>query len=157
DHELKVISDRITLVEKHFAALSKDILIYNTALEGLREKGSRLSTSLDAYAEQEFPSVRNSVQSMSECIATVQDYIGAELEQDLQKATLDSGRSRQTMVEQMVTFEKKKIEDIKKIFGDFFHGQLLFHAKALEIYTQAYQNLMVIDEGQDLEVVSINT
>jgi len=38
------------------------------------------------------------------------------------------------------------------MFGDFFHGQLLFHAKALEICTQAYQSLMVIDEEQDLEV-----
>ncbi|KXJ13583.1 protein FAM92A [Exaiptasia diaphana] len=210
DHELKVISDRITLIDKHFAALSKDILSYNTAMESVQEKGVRLSTTLDAYAEQEFPSVRNAVQQVSECVASAQDFLGAEinylhtkvaqplalyatnckhardytkgtttsrdkelaklkvvekmkskdpnntsklsqLEQELQKATVDSARARQTMVDQMITFEKKKIEDLKKMLGDFFHGHLLFHAKALEIYTHAYQSLMVIDEDQDLE------
>lgn len=43
---------------------------------------------------------------------------------------------------------------LQKVLGDFFHGQLLFHAKALEIFTHAYQSLMIIDEEQDLEVSS---
>lgn len=48
-------------------------------MEGVQEKGARLSTSLDAYAEQEFPSVRNAVQQVSECVASAQDYLGAEV------------------------------------------------------------------------------
>jgi hypothetical protein len=79
DHELKIVSDRIALAEKHFATLSKDILSYNTSLEGEREKGSKLSATLDAYAGQEYPSVRNAMQNVSECIATVQDYLNAEV------------------------------------------------------------------------------
>ncbi|XP_031565093.1 protein FAM92A-like [Actinia tenebrosa] len=210
DHELKIVSDRIALAEKHFTSLSKDVLSYNASLEGVKEKGNKLSSSLDSYADMEYPSVRNAMQNVSECVATMQDYLTAEvnflhgkvaqplsfyatnckiakdyakgaitardkelaklksldkmkskdpnnksklakLEQELQKASIDSGRARQTMVDQMVIFEKKKIEDLKSIFGSFFHGQLLFHAKALETYTQAYKHLMAIDEQLDLE------
>ena len=40
------------------------------------------------------------------------------------------------------------------VFSCFFHGQMLFHAKALELYTAAFQNLYSMDEEQDLEVSS---
>ena len=40
----------------------------------------------------------------------------------------------------------------QNILGNLFHGQMLYHAKALETYTKAYQNLMAIDGENDLEV-----
>lgn len=39
------------------------------------------------------------------------------------------------------------------VFNNFFHGQMYFHAKALELYTTAIQNLVSMDEGQDIEVI----
>jgi len=36
-----------------------------------------------------------------------------QVEQDLQKLTVDANRARQTLEEQMVEFERKKMEDIK--------------------------------------------
>ncbi|XP_020603297.1 protein FAM92A1-like [Orbicella faveolata] len=75
----------------------------------------------------------------------------SKAEQDLQKLTVDANRSRQTLEEQMVEFERKKMEDIKTVFSNFFHGQMLFHAKALELYTAAFQSLISMDEEQDIE------
>lgn len=74
-----------------------------------------------------------------------------QAEQDLQKLTVDANRSRQTLEEQMVEFERKKMEDIRTVFSNFFHGQMLFHAKALEFYTTAFQSLLSMDEEQDIE------
>lgn len=75
----------------------------------------------------------------------------SQLEQDLQKLTVDANRARQTLEEQMIEFERKKMEDIKTVFSNFFHGQMYFHAKALELYTTAIQNLVSMDEEQDIE------
>ena len=41
------------------------------------------------------------------------------------------------------------------MFSNFFHGQMLFHAKALEFYTSAFQSLLSMDEEQDIEVLFI--
>ena len=49
-------------------------------------------------------------------------------------------------------FEKQKIKDIKPIFSEFITIEMLFHGKALEVYTAAYQNIQKIDEEEDLEV-----
>lgn len=42
------------------------------------------------------------------------------------------------------------------MFSNFFHGQMLFHAKALELYTAAFQSLVSMDEEQDIEVSYFN-
>lgn len=38
------------------------------------------------------------------------------------------------------------------IFSEFITIEMLFHGKALEVYTAAYQNIQKIDEEEDLEV-----
>ena len=50
-----------------------------------------------------------------------------KLEQDLQKLTVDANRARQTLEEQMIEFERKKMEDIKVNFdtrGNNFKSRL---------------------------------
>ena len=44
---------------------------------------------------------------------------------------------------------------LQLVFSNFFHGQMLFHAKALELYTTAFQRLSSLDEEQDIEVLLI--
>lgn len=41
---------------------------------------------------------------------------------------------------------------LQKIFGEFVTVEMAFHAKALEIYTTAYQHIQNVDEEADLEV-----
>ena len=41
---------------------------------------------------------------------------------------------------------------MQSILHDFVNIELLYHAKALEMYTQCYQSLNHMDEEQDLEV-----
>ena len=38
------------------------------------------------------------------------------------------------------------------IFSELITIEMLFHGKALEVYTAAYQNIQKIDEEEDLEV-----
>lgn len=41
---------------------------------------------------------------------------------------------------------------LQNIFSEFITIEMLFHGKALEIFTAAYQNIQNIDENEDLEV-----
>ncbi|NXI38670.1 FA92A protein, partial [Galbula dea] len=73
-------------------------------------------------------------------------------ESELQRASLDATRTTRQLEETIDNFEKQKIKDIKNIFSEFITIEMLFHGKALEIYTAAYQNIQNIDENEDLEV-----
>ncbi|KAM4906243.1 LOW QUALITY PROTEIN: CBY1-interacting BAR domain-containing protein 1 [Sylvia borin] len=75
-----------------------------------------------------------------------------QAESELQRATLDATRTTRHLEETIDNFEKQKIRDIKNIFSEFITIEMLFHGKALEIYTAAYQNIQNIDENEDLEV-----
>uniref|UniRef100_A0A8C0QRJ3 Family with sequence similarity 92 member A n=1 Tax=Chelonoidis abingdonii TaxID=106734 RepID=A0A8C0QRJ3_CHEAB len=65
---------------------------------------------------------------------------------------MDATRTSRQLEETIDNFEKQKIKDIKSIFSEFITIEMLFHGKALEIYTAAYQNIHNIDENEDLEV-----
>ncbi|XP_078249720.1 CBY1-interacting BAR domain-containing protein 1 isoform X4 [Pogona vitticeps] len=73
-------------------------------------------------------------------------------ESELQRASMDATRTTRQLEETIDNFEKQKIKDIKNIFSEFITIEMLFHGKALEIYTAAYQNIQNIDENEDLEV-----
>ncbi|NXA45412.1 FA92A protein, partial [Nothocercus julius] len=75
-----------------------------------------------------------------------------QAESELQRASLDATRTTRQLEETIDNFEKQKIKDIKNIFSEFITIEMLFHGKALEIYTAAYQNIQNIDENEDLEV-----
>nr|KAF6300475.1 hypothetical protein mMyoMyo1_004949 [Myotis myotis] len=65
---------------------------------------------------------------------------------------MDATRTTRQLEETIDNFEKQKIKDIKTIFSEFITIEMLFHGKALEVYTAAYQNIQKIDEEEDLEV-----
>ncbi|NXP78413.1 FA92A protein, partial [Ramphastos sulfuratus] len=73
-------------------------------------------------------------------------------ESELQRASLDATRTTRQLEETIDNFEKQKIKDIKNIFSEFINIEMLFHGKALEIYTAAYQIIQNIDENEYLEV-----
>ncbi|KAM7445994.1 hypothetical protein ABFA07_005606 [Porites harrisoni] len=80
DHELKVITERITLAERHFNTLLKDFAALSTGLVSLQEKGMKLSKSVDLYSDEEYPSMKASLAGVSENIASLQDFLGAQAE-----------------------------------------------------------------------------
>uniref|UniRef100_A0A3Q3M0C4 CBY1 interacting BAR domain containing 1 n=1 Tax=Mastacembelus armatus TaxID=205130 RepID=A0A3Q3M0C4_9TELE len=75
-----------------------------------------------------------------------------QAESELQRATMDATRTTRQLEETIDEFEKQKIQDIKKIFGEFVTVEMSFHAKALEVYTLAYQSIQSVEEEEDLQV-----
>uniref|UniRef100_A0A2K5C4J1 CBY1 interacting BAR domain containing 1 n=1 Tax=Aotus nancymaae TaxID=37293 RepID=A0A2K5C4J1_AOTNA len=73
-------------------------------------------------------------------------------ETELQRAAMDASRTSRHLEETIDNFERQKMKDIKTIFSEFITIEMLFHGKALEVYTAAYQNIQNIDEDEDLEV-----
>ncbi|MGH0123127.1 UNVERIFIED_CONTAM: hypothetical protein FKN15_026242 [Acipenser sinensis] len=72
-------------------------------------------------------------------------------EASAQKASAEASRTTRQLEETINDFQKQKMEDIKKIFSDFLTIEMLFHAKALEVYSSTFQNLENFDMEKDLE------
>ncbi|XP_041077341.1 CBY1-interacting BAR domain-containing protein 2-like [Polyodon spathula] len=75
----------------------------------------------------------------------------SQAEASAQKASAEASHTTRQLEETMNDFQKQKMEDIKKIFSDFLTIEMLFHAKALEIYSSTFQNLENFDMEKDLE------
>lgn len=93
-----------------------------------------------------------------------------QFESSLQKAKIECLRTTTSFEDYMEKFETKKIQDLKvmlescdnqhmcqssspqAILGEYMHTQMTFHAKALELYTIAYQNLQSINEEEEAQV-----
>nr|XP_060644245.1 CBY1-interacting BAR domain-containing protein 2 [Anolis sagrei ordinatus] len=71
----------------------------------------------------------------------------SQAESEVHRASVDASRSTQQLEETIDEFQKQKLKDIQKIFLDFVTVEMVFHAKALEVYSNAFQTL----EGYDLE------
>lgn len=56
--------------------------------------------------------------------------------------------------EQIDSFEKQKLHDVKSILLDFITIELCFHTKAVELLTKGFQDISDIDEVKDLQVIS---
>ncbi|KAF7244757.1 Protein FAM92B [Varanus komodoensis] len=72
-------------------------------------------------------------------------------ESQVHKASVDASRSTQRLEETIDEFQKQKLQDIQKIFLDFISIEMVFHAKALEVYSTAFQHLKSYDMQKDLE------
>ncbi|KAK1784960.1 hypothetical protein P4O66_018392, partial [Electrophorus voltai] len=73
-------------------------------------------------------------------------------EVNVQKATSYAHRSTQQMEDIILDFQRHKLEDVKRIFRDFIMVEMLFHAKAVEVYTHTFKNMETMDIGKDLQV-----
>uniref|UniRef100_A0A2I3RSE7 FAM92A n=1 Tax=Pan troglodytes TaxID=9598 RepID=A0A2I3RSE7_PANTR len=65
---------------------------------------------------------------------------------------MDATRTSHHLEETIDNFERQKIKAIKTIFSKFITIKMLFHSKALEVYTAAYQNIQKIDNHEDLDL-----
>ncbi|TSZ97537.1 Protein FAM92B [Bagarius yarrelli] len=72
-------------------------------------------------------------------------------ETNVQKASSNANRSSRQMEETITDFQRQKLSDVKRIFTEFIRVEMLFHAKALEVYTHTFNNLETLDIDKDLE------
>ncbi|XP_026144740.1 CBY1-interacting BAR domain-containing protein 1 isoform X2 [Carassius auratus] len=175
DTQTKQIQENITNVEKHFGDLCQLFSAYVRKTARLRDKADLLVKEVGLYADTETPNLKLGLKNFADQLAKIQDYRQAEVERlevkviepltaygnivktkraesELQRATMDATRTTRQLEETIDDFEKQKIRDIKKILGEFVTVEMTFHAKALEIYTTAYQHIQNVDEEGDLEV-----
>lgn len=75
----------------------------------------------------------------------------SEAKSELAKASADASVASKTLEKEMDVFELQKLTDMKKLLMNFVNIEMTFHCKALELYTQCYQNLSEINVDKDLE------
>ncbi|KAF6077471.1 hypothetical protein HJG60_004910 [Phyllostomus discolor] len=75
----------------------------------------------------------------------------SQVETSVQKASGDTGRTTHQLEETVDAFQKQKLKDLQKMLSDFVTVELVFHAKAVEVYSSAFQTLEDCDLERDLE------
>ncbi|GCB74577.1 hypothetical protein scyTo_0003668 [Scyliorhinus torazame] len=71
-------------------------------------------------------------------------------EANVQKASVDVNHTTHQLEEIIFKFQQQKLKDIKAIFSNFVTVEMIFHSKALEMYTNAFQHLNNFDEEKDM-------
>ncbi|CAN9504045.1 unnamed protein product [Ophioblennius macclurei] len=144
DHLAKIQDYRHAEVERIEAKVIEPLKSYGAVVKRKREDLKATQSARDREAKQmaQLERTRQRNPSDRQIIA----------ESELQRATMDATRTTKQLEETIDEFEKQKIRDIKKIFCDFVTIEMSFHAKALEMYTLAFQSIQSVDEEEDLEV-----
>ncbi|VUZ56457.1 unnamed protein product, partial [Hymenolepis diminuta] len=68
----------------------------------------------------------------------------------INNAARDALRSAEALENHVVQFEAKKLKGLKEILTDFVHIEMLWHAKALETLTNAFNVVQSLQEDVDL-------
>nr|XP_017515580.2 CBY1-interacting BAR domain-containing protein 2 isoform X6 [Manis javanica] len=79
----------------------------------------------------------------------------SQAETSVQRASVDASRTTHQLEEAVDAFQKQKLKDLQKIFLDFVTIEMIFHAKAVEVYSSAFQALENYDLDRDLEVPNL--
>ncbi|KAJ8867359.1 hypothetical protein PR048_031160 [Dryococelus australis] len=78
-------------------------------------------------------------------------------ESELLKASAEVSRTVKALEEQTCAFEKRKLRDVRSLLLDFITVEMSLHAKSLELFTRAYQDVAAVDEDADLQVIDLLT
>ncbi|XP_075305542.1 CBY1-interacting BAR domain-containing protein 1 [Odontesthes bonariensis] len=146
DHVAKVQDYRQAEVERLEAKVIEPLKSYGAVVKRKREDLKTTQSARDREAKQMAQLDRTRLRNPSD------RQIISQAESELQRATMDATRTTKQLEETIDEFERQKIQDIKKIFGEFVTVEMSFHAKALEVYTLAFQSIQSVDEEADLEV-----
>jgi hypothetical protein len=71
----------------------------------------------------------------------------------LQKAMKDATHSAISCNKAAEEFEHNRVQDTKKALEGFFTSEMALHAKALELYTDAYQQISHLNAEADIQVL----
>ncbi|XP_045295845.1 CBY1-interacting BAR domain-containing protein 2 [Leopardus geoffroyi] len=75
----------------------------------------------------------------------------SQAETSVQRASADASHTTHQLGEMIEAFQKRKLTDLQKIFSDFVTIEMVLHAKAVEVYSSAFQTLDNYDPERDLE------
>ncbi|KAM9826832.1 CBY1-interacting BAR domain-containing protein 2-like [Neosynchiropus ocellatus] len=78
----------------------------------------------------------------------------SQAEVSAQKASNNAQLSSRQLEEAVLDFQRQKVQDVTRVFTDFITVEMLFHAKALEVYTHAYHDLLEVNTERSLELFS---
>ncbi|XP_027712746.1 protein FAM92A isoform X3 [Vombatus ursinus] len=176
DAQTRQLQDAVSNVEKHFGELCQIFAAYVRKTARLRDKADLLVNEINAYAATETPNLKHGLKNFADEFAKLQDYRQAEVErleakvveplktygtivkmkrEDL-KATLTAKNREAKQLTQLERTRQRNPSDrhviSQNIFSEFITIEMLFHGKALEVYTAAYQNIQKIDEEEDIEI-----
>nr|XP_020828560.1 protein FAM92A1 isoform X5 [Phascolarctos cinereus] len=146
DEFAKLQDYRQAEVERLEAKVVEPLKTYGTIVKMKREDLKATLTAKNREAKQLTQLERTRQRNPSD------RHVISQAETELQRATMDATRTSRHLEETIDNFEKQKIKDIKNIFSEFITIEMLFHGKALEVYTAAYQNIQKIDEEEDIEI-----
>nr|XP_031544740.1 protein FAM92B isoform X3 [Vicugna pacos] len=79
----------------------------------------------------------------------------SQAETCVQRASVDAGRTTHQLEETVDAFQKQKLKDLQKILSDFVTIEMVFHAKAVEVYSSAFQTLERILEPRCMEFTGL--
>ncbi|XP_032140488.1 protein FAM92B [Sapajus apella] len=75
----------------------------------------------------------------------------SQAETNVQRAAVDSSRTALQLEEMVDAFQRQKLRDLQTFFSDFVTIEMVFHAKAVEVYSSAFQTLEKYDLERDLQ------
>ncbi|XP_027629247.1 protein FAM92B [Tupaia chinensis] len=75
----------------------------------------------------------------------------SQAETSVQRASVDASRATHQLQETVDTFQRQKLKDLQRIFLDFVTIEMVFHAKAVEVYSNTFQTLESYDPDRDLQ------
>ncbi|XP_053409822.1 CBY1-interacting BAR domain-containing protein 2 [Nycticebus coucang] len=75
----------------------------------------------------------------------------SQAETSVQRASADASRTTRQLEETVDAFQRQKLQDLQKIFSDFVTIEMVFHAKAVEVYSSAFQTLENYHPERDLQ------
>ncbi|EPY83220.1 hypothetical protein CB1_000589002 [Camelus ferus] len=174
DCQVRVMEETVTNAEKYFGQFCLLLAAYTRKTARLRDKADKLVKQLIDFANTENLEMRTTLRNFAEDLAKVQDYRQAEVERlefkvvnplklygtqikqtqaetCVQRASVDAGRTTHQLEETVNAFQKQKLKDLQKILSDFVTIEMVFHAKAVEVYSSAFQTLERYDLERDLE------
>ncbi|XP_076693701.2 CBY1-interacting BAR domain-containing protein 2 [Callospermophilus lateralis] len=75
----------------------------------------------------------------------------SQAETNVQRASVDTGRTTHQLEETVDAFQRQKLRDLQRVLSDFVTIEMAFHAKAVEVYSRAFQTLEKYSPERDLQ------
>ncbi|XP_004842788.1 protein FAM92B [Heterocephalus glaber] len=75
----------------------------------------------------------------------------SQAESRVQRASVDASRTTRQLEDTVDAFQRRKLEDLQRILLDFVTIEMVFHTKAVEVYSSACRTLGSYDPEQDLQ------
>nr|XP_045237904.1 CBY1-interacting BAR domain-containing protein 2 isoform X2 [Macaca fascicularis] len=174
DSQVRGMDNTVANTEKYFGQFCSLLAAYTRKTARLRNKADQLVKQLIDFANSENPELRATMRGFAEDLAKVQDYrqaqverletkvvnplklYGAQIKQTraetrVQRAAMDSSRTTLQLEETVDAFQRQKLKDLQTFFSNFVTIEMVFHAKALEVYSSAFQTLEKYDLERDLQ------